>query len=217
MKKTLPINLVAEELPCLVIGGGEIAFRKVENLLVVNALVTVIAPELHEGLKNLIAAGKVTYLPRTYQEGDLKGFALVIAATDDELVNVSVFKEAKTLGILHNVVDDPQHCSFYFPSVNRFGELLFSISSSGTVPFAVKRFRKLFNTILSSPDWSEWWTQASRLREAVIRSSFTMSERNELFDRFFTRTVKSTGRISITPLTDKEFDKFTEKIEEGQS
>ena len=112
------ICLVGQHLSeAIVIGGGKIAARKVEGLLAAEAQVKVISPTLTPDLQLLADSSKITFLPRPYQEGDLIGAFLVIAATDDAAVNQSVWREAQQRGCLINVVDDPQHSNFTIPAV----------------------------------------------------------------------------------------------------
>ena len=127
---TYPVNLVLDGRRCLVVGGGHIAARKVEGLLACNAEVTVIAPIVSEEIRAL----PVTVHERPYAAGDVAGFRLAVAATDDPAVNKAVFDDAEAAGVWVNSADDPDRCSFTLPSVVRRGPLTVSVSTGGHSP-----------------------------------------------------------------------------------
>jgi precorrin-2 dehydrogenase / sirohydrochlorin ferrochelatase len=138
-----PITLVGlERARCVVIGGGQIAARKVAALREAGAQPQVIAPDLCETLQQQAQAGEIQLVQRRYQPGDLEGARLVIAATDDPATNEAVWQEAQVRGILLNVVDDPPHCNFHVPATVRRGVLTLSISTGGTSPALARRIRQ---------------------------------------------------------------------------
>jgi precorrin-2 dehydrogenase/sirohydrochlorin ferrochelatase len=126
-----PVNLVLDGRPCLVVGGGRIALRKVEGLLACGARVRVVAPRIDADLRDL--AG-VTVDERPWRPGDMAGAWLVIAATDDPAVNAAVFDAGQRAGIWVNGADDPANCSFTLPSVVRRGDLQVAVSTGGRSP-----------------------------------------------------------------------------------
>ena len=111
-----PVMLSLSGRRVLVVGGGEVALRKVEGLLAEKALPTVIAPEVVDALDDLARRGAIEVHRRCHRPGDGRGFALVFAATDDREVNARVFAEAQDAGIWVNVADDPELCSFHLPA-----------------------------------------------------------------------------------------------------
>ncbi len=137
-----PIFLKLESVPCLVVGGGSVAARKVRGLLPSGARVTVVSPEASEELSALAREGRIEWRRRAFAPGDLEGFRLVIAATNRPEVNARVYEEALARGVLVNTVDDPQHSSFFVPSVVRRGLLTLAISTSGAVPYLARRLRE---------------------------------------------------------------------------
>ena len=102
---------------CIIIGAGEIAERKVQQLLGCEALITFISPEASTYINNLAQEKMVIWVKRNYQTGDLSDAFLAIAATEDTEVNQAVYSEAETRGILVNIVDVPHLCSFIAPAV----------------------------------------------------------------------------------------------------
>lgn len=130
----IPIFLQIEGKPCLVVGGGEVALRKVKPLLDAGAPVTVISPQVIGEMELLVASGRISLLRRGYQAGDMEGYHLVYAATDDPELQHRLFLEARALRIPINIADAPEFCSFIVPSVVRRGRLQVAISTAGASP-----------------------------------------------------------------------------------
>jgi len=133
------VNLELEGRPCLVIGGGKVAVRKVDGLLACGARVRVVAPRLDPGLADRPG---VTCEQRPWGPGDLAGVWLVIAATDDPEVNRAVYQAGERAGIWVNGADDPANCSFTLPSVVRRGDLQVAVSTGGRSPALASWLRR---------------------------------------------------------------------------
>ena len=135
-RRQYPVNLILEGRPCLVVGGGAVAARKVEGLLVCGAVVHVVAPEIDD---EILCWPEVAVDRRPYRRGDLAGRRLVIAATSSPAVNRAVFLDCEEAGIWVCGADDPENCSFTLPSVVRRGSLVLTVSTGGRSP-AVSRW-----------------------------------------------------------------------------
>ncbi len=142
--KLYPVMVNIEGKPSVVIGGGEVAGRKVLDLLESGARVKVVSPVFNDQIKQAALDFKesVELVQRRYINGDLDGAVMVFSATDDPAVNHEVFLEADSKNILINAVDDPPNCSFYVPSFIRKGDLLFALSTSGASPAMAARLRR---------------------------------------------------------------------------
>ena len=127
---------------CLVVGAGDIGLEKVEGLLACDADVTVVAPEAHPAIQDLAAEGSITWLRRTFAQGDLEGSLIAIAATNDTDVNISVYDAAERRAMLVNVVDVPPLCNFILPAIVRTGPLAVAISTAGASPALAKRMKR---------------------------------------------------------------------------
>jgi precorrin-2 dehydrogenase/sirohydrochlorin ferrochelatase len=125
-----PVNLILCGKRCLVVGGGPVAARKAAGLVACGAEVHVIAASAGPEL----AALPVVIEERPYRSGDLAGYRLVMAATDDPLVNRAIFEEAEAAGTWVNSADDPASCTFTLPSVIRRGPLMVTVSTGGRSP-----------------------------------------------------------------------------------
>ncbi len=132
----------------LVVGGGEVAHRKVEALLHAGALPLVGALALNEGLHAWLQAGRIRWHAGSFRDEWLEDAWLVIAATDDALVNRQVYDAATARRILANVVDDAELCSFHSPAVVQRGLLQIAISSGGGAPMLARHLRRQLETLL---------------------------------------------------------------------
>ena len=137
--KYYPAFLNLQGKKVVVVGGGNVAERKVLALIKAGAVVTVISPLLTKRLQKEKEARHMRHLSRAYKKGDLKDSFMVIAATDSSGVNTRVAGDAP--GLL-NVVDVPSECNFIAPSVVERGPLVFAISTGGTSPAFAKAVRR---------------------------------------------------------------------------
>ncbi len=126
----------------VVIGGGPVAERKVQTVLPFGAKITVVSPEITEGLKALALAGRISWLERTYQKGDLAAARMVFSACGNPQVDDEVCEEAHAVRALINVVDVPDKCEFIVPSTVERGPLRIAVSTSGCAPTEAKRIRR---------------------------------------------------------------------------
>lgn len=138
-----PILINTSDRTCVVVGGGEVAERKVRGLLEAGSSVVVISPSLSKGLRQLAEENVIRVIPHQYRPGDIiEEAALVFAATNEPEVNKAVAAEAKQKGIPVNVVDDPDSCDFILPSTLRRGDLVIAVSTSGRSPALARRVRE---------------------------------------------------------------------------
>jgi precorrin-2 dehydrogenase / sirohydrochlorin ferrochelatase len=125
-----PVNLNLDGEPCLVVGGGAVAARKAAGLVACGAKVSVIAADAGADIRAL----GVPVHERPYREGDVAGYRLVIAATNDGAVNRAVFEDGEAAGIWVNSADDPASCTFTLPAVVRRGPIMITVSTGGRSP-----------------------------------------------------------------------------------
>ncbi len=163
-----PVFLNLQGRRCVVIGGGQIAEGKVLKLIDSGAKISVISPDATQGIRDAAHRGAIEFIPREYQSGDLEGAFLVIAATNDRVVNQEIFEEAENLGVLLNAVDDPDRCSFIAPSIVERGPVTLAISTGGASPALA---RKLRETLAASPalDWADATGILSKARKIIKR------------------------------------------------
>ena len=169
-----PVFLDLTGRRCIVIGGGVVAERKVDGLLAAGAHVTVVSPEISEGLRRLILQPSLEHRARKYEKGDLAGFAIAFVATDDGAVNAAVFEEARSRGIWVNCADDPSHCDFISPAMIRRGELAVTVSSGGASPAATRAIREELESYLSE-EFAQLVQTASEVRRELRQRSIQAS------------------------------------------
>lgn len=164
----LPVGLRLEGRDCLVVGGGGVALRKVENLLDYDCRVTVVAPEPVEKIAYLAESGKLTLERRAYASPEASKYGLVVSACDDPAVNKSIAEDCGKAGVPVNVVDNPPLCTFVFPAVVRRGGLTISVSTDGGAPFLAAHLRMILEDVF--PDrWKKISDAAAEFRKKVRR------------------------------------------------
>jgi siroheme synthase-like protein len=162
---------------CVVVGGGKVGAEKVRGLLDCDADVVVVSPTLDESLRSL----PITWHARRYEQADLDGAFLVIAATADTALNARVRDDAEARNLLCNVADMPALCNFILPAVHREGPIAVAVSTGGASPALAKRIRDDVAALVG-PEHAELADRLERLRPAVKRSLPTYEERRDYFD-----------------------------------
>lgn len=164
--KTYPVNLVLENQAVVLIGAGKEIARKLPELLETGARVRVIAPAAHKTVRRYAEEGKIEWLARRYQPGDLAGAFLVIAATGDPEVHDAIWAEGNANGQLVNVMDVIPQCNFHAVSVVRQGQLTIAIGTGGAAPALAATLRKRFEKGFG-PEYAEFLEYAQALRPIV--------------------------------------------------
>lgn len=136
-----PVSLNIGGRKCVVVGGGEVALRKVKVLLEHGADVEVISPDLCTELVRLAESGEISVRNHAYKTGNLAGAFLAIAATDDAKINRQAAAEARSKAILVNVVDDAENSDFILPSYLRRDGLTIAVSTAGQSPALARKIR----------------------------------------------------------------------------
>ena len=144
----LPIFLKMSDQPCLVVGGGATATRKVVLLLQAQAKVTVVSPEITGEISQLVEKGQVVHRSALFTPTDLQDCRLVIAATNDKTVNESVSRLAQQRGLFVNVVDQPELCSFIMPSIVDRSPIQIAVSTGGASPVLARLLRARLETMI---------------------------------------------------------------------
>jgi uroporphyrin-III C-methyltransferase/precorrin-2 dehydrogenase/sirohydrochlorin ferrochelatase len=144
----LPVFLRIHDRDCLVVGGGEIAARKVALLRRAGGRVTVVAPGLCPALAQQKESGAIAHRAAAFQAPDVEAFALVVAATADAAVNTAVSAAARARNIPVNVVDQPELCTFIFPSIVDRSPVLVAVSTGGASPVLARLLRARLETLI---------------------------------------------------------------------
>ncbi len=177
--QALPIFINITHRRCVVIGGGDVAARKVTMLLKANAAVVLYSPELCHELSDLVNAEKITHINTSFEPNQLEEACLVIAATDDEAVNISVSLAAKALNIPVNVVDSPALCTFTMASIVERSPIVIAISSEGNAPVLARYIRAKIETMLPA-SYGRIAEIAGEFRDKV-KAKFTTTQQRRIF------------------------------------
>lgn len=136
-----PVHLQLQGKQAVIIGGGKIAERKTAGLLETGAVITVISPELTEGLRDFVKERRISWKRKHFTAEDIAGAFLIIAATNDREVNLAVKKAAAPNQLL-SLIDNPEESGFILPSVIRQGKLTITVSTSGASPILAKKIKE---------------------------------------------------------------------------
>ncbi len=165
MPEYYPVYLNLAGKRCVILGGGTIAQGKLAALRDAGASITVISPQSTDGIKRAAQRGHVTLLQREYQPGDLDGAFIAVAATNVWHVNRQIYEEAEERGVLLNVVDDPDQCTFIAPSIVRRDPITLAISTGGASPALARKMRETLSEarVLQWADLADVLAQARRV------------------------------------------------------
>jgi len=173
-----PLFIDLRDRLVVVVGGGMVAWRKVEALRRAGARVRVIAPEVVERIEQ---DEGLEVVRRGYEPGDLDGAWLVFAATDDEETNVAVSRDAESRRVFCNVVDQPGLCSFIVPSVVEKGPIKIAISTGGVSPALSKKMRIRIGKLLGD-EYSILALIMGRIRPIVLSGEGGHEDRKRIFE-----------------------------------
>lgn len=175
-----PVFLDLNQKRALVVGGGAVAQRKVETLLEHDASVSLVSRELTTRLKELAKKGKIRHLGSEFSEDHLEGMFLVIAATNDQMLNRRVSRCAQERGLLVNAVDQPQDCNFIVPSIMRRGDLQVAISTSGKSPALARKLRQEME-LQFGEEYEKLLSLMGCIREVVLSRGMPQEKNKEIF------------------------------------
>ena len=180
----LPIFLSMDDRPCLVVGGGIVAERKIRLLRRTGASISVLAPSVTESLQEQIDQGLITYLPDRYSDGVAAGYWLIIAATDDKSFNHQVAADADLAGRFCNVVDDNAASTFILPAIVDRSPVIIAIGTEGNAPVLAQQLKSRIEAWIPGKI-GELATQAGRWRQLVKKRFSSVRERRRFWQRFF--------------------------------
>lgn len=204
-----PMFVDMTERECLIVGGGNVAYRKVIVMLDFGAKVTVVAEDICDELRKLtiddIASedktgsytankeNRITFIKRRFERKDCDGMEMVIAATDDNALNHEIAEYCKAKDIMVNAVDQKADCSFIFPSYIKEKNLVAAFSSGGNSPVLTQYLKGKEQEILT-PFLGELNEYMGQIREKVIAQYDTEAERKRVFKEILCAAIDN-GRI----------------------
>jgi precorrin-2 dehydrogenase / sirohydrochlorin ferrochelatase len=183
-----PLFLDISRRRCVVVGGGNVAERKIERLLSCGARVEVVGKVLTPALAALKANGQIAHHEADYDQALIRGAFLVIGATDDNEVNGRISGDARALDILVNIVDEPARCDFILPSVVERGALSIAVSTGGKSPALAKKLRMELDA-LYGPEYAILLEIMGKLREKLIAEGRPSAENRDRFEAVVTSEI----------------------------
>ncbi|MEA3374544.1 MAG: bifunctional precorrin-2 dehydrogenase/sirohydrochlorin ferrochelatase [Campylobacterota bacterium] len=181
-----PAFIKLDNMRILIVGGGYIAHEKLDHLLDFTTDISVIAPELSADMEALIIKHALPYEKRTYNEGDIKAFGVVIVAVDDIPLQAAIFKESKLYNCLCNSVDSVDYCDFIFPSYMKKDDLTIAISTSGASPAMAKHLRRYLEKLIPE-SISDFLKEMKSLRKTLPKGK----ERMQMLDKKAENYIKT--------------------------
>ena len=205
-----PIYLNLKNRLCVVVGGGEVAERKVKSLVACDARVLVISPELNQELQELYQKGLIRYRRGNFSREDLSEACLVIGATDSRQTNSEIAEQARKQGILVNIVDNPEECDFIVPATVERGDLLIGISTGGKSPALARNIREELEERYGE-EYAEFLNLMGELREVLKKEMPDQQQRERIFQALIGSDIiklikvgqKGQGRIRAQEIIEK--------------
>ncbi|MDE6737730.1 MAG: bifunctional precorrin-2 dehydrogenase/sirohydrochlorin ferrochelatase [Lachnospiraceae bacterium] len=194
----------------VIVGGGKVAARKVEKLLLFEPNLTVIAPQIEECIRTqekLLrkdTAASLHYIEREFRMADLARADFVIAATDDEALNSRISDYCKSKQIPVNVVDDSEKCFFFFPAWVKEGALTIGVSTDGKSPVAASWVRKEISYALPT-GLGDVVDLIGQMRPQVMELDVPESVRKDILERMFLYCMEKDGKVTLEELVSKFF------------
>lgn len=173
-----PAFIKLNQRKILIVGGGRIAYEKLNHLLDFTHDIKVIAKVYSSQMHQRILAENLAYEERTYRIGDIEGFSVVIVAVDNIPLQAEIFQESKKHNCLCNAVDSVEYCDFIFPAYIKKNDLTIAISTSGASPALAKHLKQYLNNLIPS-GVSAFLTEMKRLRSTLPKSN----ERMKMLDK----------------------------------
>lgn len=173
-----PVMLNIEKKQAVVVGGGKVAYRKIVGLLAEGAIVLVISPEVTTEIEALVRDRHVQWLARTFEDTDVFGAFLVIAATNCRLVNAQVASCCQSYQLV-NIVDDPAASTFHVPAKVQRGELVITVSTGGASPLLAKKIRDDIE-VQYPEDYADYLVFLAEARKQILARSLAPKQRKEL-------------------------------------
>ncbi len=177
-----PVFIELEGKRVVVVGGGNVAFRKVQSLRECGARIHLSGRELTPELQEMVEKEVIHFLGREFKDEYLNHAFMVIAATDDKELNHRISACAREQGVLVNAVDQPPDCDFIVPSILKRGDLQIAISTSGKSPALARRIRKGLERQFGE-EYGTFLSMMGRLRKEILSLGLPQEENSRLFKK----------------------------------
>jgi len=181
-----PAFLKLDNKKILIIGGGNVAYEKLEHLLDFTQDITLVAQEFTDEMLATIEKKRLLFEKRAYKSGDIKEFAIVVVAVDNLNLQAEIFEESKKYNCLCNAVDSTAYCDFIFPSYIKKGDLTVAVSTSGASP-AMAKYLRIFLQKMIPESIVAFLQEMKTLRKTVPKGK----ERMKMLDEKAKKYIES--------------------------
>jgi precorrin-2 dehydrogenase len=181
-----PMFLKLEGRQCLVVGAGRIGEPKISGLLETGARIRVVSLDATPTVREWARAGTVELELRAFSQDDVEGAFLAIVATNSRTLNERVYHEAQRRGVLCNVVDVPDLCDFFYPSVVRRGDLQIAVSTAGQSPSLAQKIRQQLEKQYG-PAYATWVKELGETRKLILASDLDKERKLDLLHSLASR------------------------------
>ena len=179
MTSLFPMFMKLEGKQCLVVGAGKVGEPKIGGLLETGARIRVVALEASPAVREWARAGRIELELRAFTSDDLQGAFLAVVATASRSLNERIYHEAQRLGVLCNVVDVPDLCDFFYPSIVRRGDLQIAVSTSGQSPSLAQKIREQLEKQFG-PGYTAWVAELGETRKLILASDLDKERKLDL-------------------------------------
>lgn len=186
----------------LVVGAGKVGEPKIAGLLDTGAHIRVVALEAGPVVRGWAREGKIDLEIRHFKADDLDGAFLAVVATSSRTLNERVYDEAQRRGVLCNVVDVPDLCDFYYPSVVRRGDLQIAVSTAGNSPSLAQKIRQQLEKQFG-PAYAEWVRELGETRKLILASDLDKEQKLELLHSLASRQAVEAALAQLPELVAK--------------
>ena len=186
MTSLFPMFMKLTGRQCLVVGAGTVGEAKIDGLLETGARIRVVALNATAAVREWARAGKIELELRAFTDEDLHGAFLVVVATSSRSLNERIYHEAQRLGVLCNVVDVPDLCDFFYPSVVRRGDLQIAVSTAGQSPSLAQKIRQQLEKQFG-PGYAAWVAELGETRKLILASELDKQRKLDLLHSLASR------------------------------
>ena len=214
----LPLFHNIKGRPCLLVGGGNIACRKARLLLSAGAVIHLVSPEISTEMQEMLEGASAVLKKRQFEPSDLKGVALVIAATDQQAVNQQVAELASERHIPVNVVDQPELCTVIMPSIIDRSPVMVAVSSGGSAPVLVRNIRTQLEGVLPQR-LGRLASLSARYRQQVKKKFNHISQRRKFWEDVYDGEIAEyalSGNTSIAEQLVRQKLQMPEQASKGE-
>lgn len=205
MTSLFPMFIKLNDRSCLVVGAGKIGQSKIAGLLETGARIHVVALDATAVVREWARQGKIELELRPYRSSDLESAFLVVVATSSRTLNERIYGEAQARRVLCNVVDVPDLCDFFYPSVVQRGDLQIAVSTAGQSPSLAQKIRQQLEKQFG-PGYAAWVAELGETRKRILASDLDREQKLELLHSL---ASSEAAQVAIAEHRDKAAETVT--------